>query len=506
MSMKSLFTYVLLLVAFAGGAQSLVSVSPSTGAAGTSVNVTITGSGTSFTNSSVFVLSSGASVLTVSNVAASSGTSVQAKITIPANAASGGYTLTTLSGFTPVSLANAFTVTGGGGAGASITTVDPDSGYQGQFIAVMVIGSHTSFTQSTTTTGSLVKAPGTPIVSVGSFATNDTTMFTYFQIPTDAALGTYTLALSTTSDGILTKSNAFTVTASPFGSLVSVTPDEGNKGDTMDIVIRGTGNSFTLATTLSVEIYASSSGGPLVVNTTEILTDSTILCSLTIPLNARSGLYDVYVVIDSMTYLPLTEAFTVIGDSTSDAHLVSVTPATAHQGESLSVTVKGSHTNFMGSTGTQMAIFSVDTFIEATSIVSVNDSVLTAHFDIPAGFPVGLYDFGVMADVDGYLELLQSFTITTGNVGISEVVKKGNNLNVYPNPATETLTFQTADQVLNVLMTDITGKQIRIPLNMIKQNQTSYSLDLESNRIGKGLWFISVETDQGVQNRKIMVQ
>lgn len=504
--MRTLLTTILLFFVFAVQSQTLVSITPATGAAGTSVNVTIAGNGTSFTNSTIFLMSSGTSILTVSNVAASSATSVQATVAIPANAVSGSYTLTTFAGIIPIQLANAFTVTGGGGTGASITSLDPNEGYQGQFLAITISGANTSFTQSSSITAALVKGiSGTPITSFGASAMDDTTLMAYFSIPTDAALGSYSLLLTTDNEGILTKPNAFTVTSNPLGELTHVSPDHGNKGETLDVTISGSGTSFTQASFIGVELYGTTSGSQLTVNTTTTINDSTLLCNITIPASSRVGAYDVYMMIDGGGFLQLTEGFTVIGDPSTDPRIVSVSPATAHQGETLDITISGANTHFTQGSETLMAIYNQTDFVEPISFNVVNDSVIIVHFEIPVDFPIEVYDVGVQTDMDGYIDLPQSFTITANNTAIAEENKDLEKLQVYPNPVKNELMFVTDHQVKQVSVTDLTGKQITIPLDDIRQSNKVCTIDIERYRIGKGIYFIRVETDQGMQYQKFIV-
>lgn len=504
--MRTLLTTILLFFVFTVQSQTLVSIAPATGVAGASVNVTITGNGTSFTNSSIFFLSSGTSIIAVSNIVASSATSVQATITIPANAVSGPYTLTTLVGITPIQLANAFTVTGGGGSDAAITTLDPAEGYSGQFLTVILSAANTTFTESSSTTVALVKGIGTPITSLGVFAIDDTSLMVNFMIPSDAALGLYSVLLTTSNDGILTKQNAFTITSNPLGELSGVSPDEGEKGDTLDVIISGKGTLFTEASSIVVEFFGTSNGSTLIMNSISTVNDSTLLCNITIPATARIGTYDIVVLQNSSDFLQLTEAFTVLGDPNSEPHLVAVSPATAHQGEELDITISGSNTHFKQDAGTFMAIFLQTTFVEPSSFNVINDSVMVAHFEIPVDFPVGLYDVGVVTDLDGTITLRGSFTITESNTAITEENRGLQQLFVYPNPVKKELTFETDQQVKSVLITDLTGKQVAVPLDDIDYYNTAYTVDVERYRMGRGIYVIRVETDQGIQYQKFIVE
>lgn len=496
--MKTLLTTLFVFFAFIGQSQTLVSISPATGAAGNSVNITIQGNGTAFTNSSIFILSSGTSILTVSNIVAVSATSVQATVSIPANAVSGSYTLTTLAGFTPIQLPNAFTVTGGG-VGTSIQSIDPDKGSQGQLVAIAVSGAHTRFTQSTNTTAVLMQGLGTSITAFDTEAINDTTLICSFEIPFGATLGTYSLLLTTSNDGILTKPNAFTVNLK---RETFFSPSQGIMGETLDVTIFCE-SAFPETTGIVVDIFQSEKVF-LIVNSTTIVNDSTLLCNITIPTDALFGSYDVYINYGDR-YEFVWQSFIVNRDPATMPRIVSVSPAKARRGEELDITISGTNTLFAQASERYMALFGQDEYVEPISFKTINDSVLVAHFEIPADLPPGLYDLYVTTDMDGYMELLQSFTITKATA-VDEENKILEQLIVYPNPVKNELTFESDQQVKSILITDLTGKQITIPLDNIRHYSNAYTVDIERCQISKGIYFIRVESDQGIQYQKFIVE
>src|SRR5207244_249031 len=110
------------------GAPMLLTVSPNTGQQGQqNLNVQVTGQFTNFVQGTTLA-SFGAGV-SVNSVTVANATSLTANISITANAALGGRTLTVTTGAEVVSLANAFTVTAGTPV---LLTVSPNTGQQGQ--------------------------------------------------------------------------------------------------------------------------------------------------------------------------------------------------------------------------------------------------------------------------------------------------------------------------------------------------------------------------------------
>lgn len=505
--MKTILTLLTVCVTSWLSAQSLVSITPSTGVVGTTVSVTIIGSGTSFTNTTRFGLNNGGNVIQLTNVVAKSGTEVTANVVIPSSASAGEYNLSAIVGIgVPLQLAKAFTITGGSGRVAAIKTLTPNEGGQGEFMQITISGTNTAFTQSSNTTVTLTKIGSTPIVSGGSFAQNDSDLVCFLEIPKDAALGNYTAIVNTTNNGILTKTAAFKVVPSRFGTIKSVTPNSSVKEVTLNITISGSGTKFKQASQLDVYFDHQTSFYGLPINSMNAVNDTTLIVNLSIPKQATSGIYDLGIGLD-MGYIDLTAAFTVIGNPADDPALKAISPNYGNPGQTLDIIMSGNKTSFKQATDLTAAIFNQTTFIEATNIVVNNDSLLVATFQIPNNFAIDVYDVGVASGIDGTLMLEQAFSIVATSVKeFGQFVK---NLFISPNPVQNTLNFETQSTINNVVVVDITGKQVSIPLTDIEQNtnkNNAYSIDLGKFDIRQGIYFLKVETDQGIQYQKFIAQ
>ncbi len=501
--MKNLFTYLFLIIGFTVSAQSLTSVSPNTAAAGTTLNVTITGNRTAFTNSTIFVFNSGTSVLQVSNVVAQSGTSATGTITIPANAAAGVYSLSAVVGLSlPLQLANAFTVTGGTPT-AAIGTISPNQANTGQTLLVTISGVNTEFTQSSTTTSSLVSlGGGTPILAITTFAQNDNTLLSFFSVPSTATPGVYSMLVNTTNQGILTKQNAFTINGSTSGNpeLVSISPSSSTKGQRLNVTITGKNTQFTQASTL--EVYLSSNAGLYQASSTVTQSNTRLRATFDIPTNASSGLYDVKVMFNGNN-LVLEQSFEIIGDPQTDPAVVSISPSFGAPGQILDVTITGKNTNFkQGDSSMDMAIYSGELFVTPSTFDVISNTQIVARFEIPIDFGIGIYDFGLISDIDGYMLMPQSFSITA--VGIAE--QQNTIVKMYPNPVKDKLTIESTIMYTEVTIIDITGKQTTCNMNEMQHTGSIYTIPMDKLRLKKGIYFIRLESVTGYEYQKFVVE
>ena len=508
--MKHILISFLMLLGLAHSvqSQSLVSMTPSTGAVGTTVNVTITGNKTSFSNTTTFVLSLGSSVITLSNVNALSATSATAKVVIPANAASGSYSLLAVVGLgLPLQLPNAFTVTGGAPA-AALVSISPNSANQGQSLLVTITGVNTHFSQSTNTTITLTSlgGGGTPIVTPSAIPQNNTTLKTLVSIPANAAPGQYALIVTTSNDGTLILSDAFTVTGTSTNTpkLTSVAPSSANRGQTLNVTITGANTSFMQGSNLTVSLFAA--GSPVQANFAFANSNTSITANFTIPVTETLGLHDVYVTSTADGFLTLPSAFTVTESGSNIPQLVSVDPPYGHKGQTLDITITGVNTHFtQGSNILAMYVPDQSDGFNASSFTVQSDTKIVGTFTIPDTWSNGLYTIGVVSDVDGILELPSSFSLVS--VGLKELVNGHSILNMYPNPVTTQLTFETKRTVKTVSFMDVTGKTVPVTLeDLIRVDSETYKVDITQLGLKKGIYFIRVETDQDTLYQKFIAE
>jgi uncharacterized protein YfaS (alpha-2-macroglobulin family) len=384
----------------------LISVSKATAIQGQTLSVIITGLNTHFnqTSSSIsFSQASSSTIINSSTITKINDSSISASFTIPANASLGNYDVNlsnSLDGSLLIS--NGFQVK----LYAALASVSPSSAKQGQTLAVTITGVNTHFNQASSSI-SFTQASGTTINANTFHMISDTSIQADFTLPINAAVGNYTVNLSNPIDGDLTLNNGFLIHADSTKSLVSISPATAIQGQTLSVTITGVNTHFNQASSSISFSQASST----IINSGTItkISDTTINASFTIPANASSGNYNVNLSNSLDGSLSLPNGFQINADPTTK--LISVSPATATQGQTLAVTITGVNTHFNQASSTNLYQASTGTFINSNLITKINDTSILVEFKLPINAPIGKYDLGLIDTFDGSLTLTDGFQI-----------------------------------------------------------------------------------------------
>jgi hypothetical protein len=398
-------TYFFLLAALLGmafttsvSAQALSSVSPSTVYQGSTVVVTISGSGTNFNQgSSTIHFAQGGTVLPVSLFQAIDANNMSATFHINSNAPTGYYDLsmtnTLWGGAAPV-LTHALYV-GVGDSISSLTTVTPDSAHAGNSVSVTITGKNPHFNQGAI---NLNFSQGSSIVNMVNYSVIDSShLFVNLNIPPGAALGPYRLYVKSANWQPMTRDSAFWVlkdtshVISP-QILKSVTPNIVSQGSNVNVTISGSGTHFNQG---SSTIQFTQGGAVLPVSVFQALDSNMMSATLHINSKAHTGYYDL-----SMTNTlwsgpasVLTHALYVsVGDSISS--LLAVTPDSAHPGVSVSVTISGNNAHF-NQGQVNMTFRQGTSTLNVVSFTAIDSSHLAVSLIIPVGSAFGPYQLNV---------------------------------------------------------------------------------------------------------------
>ncbi len=201
----------------AAGVPAITSVTPATGAQGSTQTLTITGSFTSWTVSSVVSLSGGGdltvgSPAVVTNLSNGYQQTIQVPVTVTTGAAATARTVTVTTGGQQLSFANAFTVLPGM---PNITQISPNIGVPNSTVTVTITGQFTNWVNGTTVANF---GPGVSVNGGGSGATGTLTINNAYTatatltVDANATLGSRNVTV-TTGTQILTVTNGFTVQA-----------------------------------------------------------------------------------------------------------------------------------------------------------------------------------------------------------------------------------------------------------------------------------------------------
>ncbi|MFZ4398774.1 MAG: InlB B-repeat-containing protein [Bacteroidales bacterium] len=197
-------------------------------------------------------------------------------------------------------------------------------------------------------------------------------------------------------------------------TLTNVTPSSALQGQLLTVSISGSNTHFTQASSTTIWFEQGSSTVITPFNV-QAINNTTLSAFVQLSAQQITGLYNLHVSTSLDGNLVLPNSFTVLPNPNS-AHLVSVTPNTASQGDVLSVTISGQYTNFNQGTNT-ICWFQQgsSTIIYPTNQTSINATSLIANYSIPSNAVTGYYNTFTYNSTDGLLQLNSSFLINLPN-------------------------------------------------------------------------------------------
>ncbi len=135
---------------------------------------------------------------------------------------------------------------------------------------------------------------------------------------------------------------------------------------------------------------------------------------------------------------------------------------------------------------------------ESTWAVSIDNSVVipagTAFTNGSGDFPssLGSLNFKAENSTSGYY--LDAFSFTEESV-LSISDQTLNTMKIVPNPVTDRASIQGVSQVLKLSLIDVTGKERQLPATS----------EIDLSEYASGIYFLRVETSEGVQTQKIII-
>src|ERR1700731_1267759 len=314
----------------------------------------------------------------VSNTTVVSATQITATFTISGNAATGAQNIAvTTSGGT--SGVQPFTVNPLG-ASPTLTSISPNSGVQGQGVAVTLTG--TNFVAGATVG---VSGPG---ITVSSTTVASATQITAtLTIAANAATGLQNITVTTS--GGTSGAQAFTVNLAP-PTLTSISPNSGVQGQGVAVTLTGT--NFIAGAAIGV------SGAGITVSNTTVVSATQITATLAIAANAATGAQNITVTTSGGT--SGAQPFTV---NLAPPTLTSINPNNGVQGQGVAVTLTG--TNFIA--GAAIGVSGAGITVSNTTVASVTQ--ITATFTIAGNAATGAQNITVTTS--GGTSGAQSFTV-----------------------------------------------------------------------------------------------
>ncbi|MES2656713.1 MAG: T9SS type A sorting domain-containing protein [Bacteroidota bacterium] len=336
---------------------------------------------------------------------------------------------------------------------------------------------------------------------------NDTLMSGRISIVSNIPIGSYDVQITNNEDTI-TLTNGFTIN-SP--SISSITPKSGKRGETVIMYITTSNFSFPLSN--DIYFYQEGSSNYNNVQVTEPhrrINDSVWQTNVIIAEEASAGLYTLRINTDSFI---LKNAFTVTGAPARP--ITNITPNSAKQGNTLNISITCANTSFINnppygiSAGlTRNGSNTTDTNVRILATHITSYTTFDATVVIYPNAPLGLYDISYSYF---YRENLitksyggtktNAFTVTP-STGIKEVDLKATK--IYPNPASKQVTIESKQNIENIMVFDVTGKEMA---HKTPERETQmYELNLTDLAIPKGIYFIKVVSHDGSVTKKIIIE
>lgn len=310
------------------GTPALTSVNPNTGRQGQQgLAIAISGQFTHFAQG--VTTADFGSGITVASLTVATPTSATAVLNIDPAAAPGSRNVTITTNTETVSLAGSFSVSAGT---PLLASVNPSTGQQGQQnLSITITGNFTHFAPGATTAdfGAGITVASLTVGSVTSATAS-------LNIDPAAVLGARNVTVTTGSETV-TLTSGFIVVA-PRPSLTLVSPNTGLQGQ-QNLVVSITG----LNTHFVQGLTQVSFGADVSVNSVTVSGATALTVQLNISASASPGARTVTVVTGAEQVV-LPGDFSV---QTGDIALTSVSPGSAFQGQTISVTIAGQGTHFV---------------------------------------------------------------------------------------------------------------------------------------------------------------
>ncbi|MEO6901491.1 MAG: T9SS type A sorting domain-containing protein [Bacteroidia bacterium] len=302
-----------------------------------------------------------------------------------------------------------------------IISISPTTVMQGDTVSFTVIAHNMYFTNSAE--AEITSGPGTAytIRPLSQQVLNDTTAifkcFMSYRIPS----GSLNICLKNSNQTVW-KYSYINLIPGPLPQSFTITPNSARQGDTVQITIKGTNTHFKPFTGGDGTNIIHTQKSSFQTAAFTYINDS--LLTVTYAFEYKDykdavGVYD-FSVNDSYPNPPmkLSGGFTIYpGPNPPSPN--SFAPATAKQGELVTIRISARNTHFLSENNgvSLFAAFNPSPFrtISAEAVRVLNDSTLDADFAFNYNAYPNDYKLIVSNQKDGYLDFINSFTIASGN-------------------------------------------------------------------------------------------
>ena|GEM_PF-4648183 len=401
--------------------QSLVSIAPTGGTAGTTLTAQVTASNLFFVTSSppglqsIKLGNSSCNFISGGNVQLLDDDHLNVDFDLPADATNGNYDVRVQTALNPTityQLPAGFSITGG--INRSLGSVTPSLLQAGDTTSTVVQGQNI---QNMLDSGGFVirissgneQYTGFNISAIDA----DHLSVDFAPVPW-AANGNYDVLL-TSNKGCFNLSQAVQVQGGLPRAIIAVNPVQGNAGTILTAEVTGRYLYFATASPPGVQQVklANSNCNEIDGSNFNVVDDDHVDVDFDIPLTATNGLYDLLVKVMSGESYSLPAGFSITGGYTRN--ITAIGPATAIANSVFVAGIGGSNLQSMIDTSTEVKLTGPNNFeISGSNITIINPDSITVEFNIVPYAENGFYDLSITSINAGCYNLVQSVEITGG--------------------------------------------------------------------------------------------
>lgn len=315
-------------------------------------------------------------------------------------------------------------------------------------------------------------------------------------------MGLYDILYYNINDGTIPALlSSFTVNAANPPSLVSITPNTAMQGQGLNVTITGTNTHFSSGSnTLHFFSQGTETFDILDFGNSTPLSNNSIVFNAFVSPTAALGIYSVGVENNLDGLVMLNNSFTV---GLSNKSITNVSPNKGKQNQQLTVTITGVNTKFNSGSPTIYFIRqgSPTNDIGVLNFVATSATSANVQVSISTNAVLGFYDIGYFNLNDGAVLKPNAFTVEIAN-SINEIEESS--IKIFPNPAKNILNIESKNNITNVQIVDLLGKLI---MNNVPQKQTpNLSLEFSDIQIPKGIYFVTVQSIDGIITKKVIIE
>lgn len=184
-------------------------------------------------------------------------------------------------------------------------------------------------------------------------------------------------------------------------SIVNITPNQGQRGQTLNLQITGSQTNFAQGSNIAVTVFNAATA--IRSNSVAILSNTHLIANLTIPQNANYQLCDIAVSGVNSPFVIKRSGFAVVNASGKIPKIKSFTPETATDGQTLNLTISGDGTLFTQASQVQASFFTQASNITVNNVSVIDDTTIVSNITIGSNINTGYYPFYVDASQEGRL-------------------------------------------------------------------------------------------------------